>query len=56
LVLDTGDGTLGSPVDSISEVGGIEWLGIRLLVGSLESKKSLVFSLGPVRELVESDG
>ena len=54
LVLNWGDGTLGSPVDGVGEVRSIEFLSVKSLIWvGLVSKESLVFFMGPVRHVVE---
>ena len=55
LVLDGIDGSLGSPVDGISEIGGVQDLDVVLLV-ELGSEEFLVFGLGPGGHVVVSDG
>jgi len=57
LVLDWGDGTLGDPVDGVSEVGGIK-LGVVEggLVGGLVSVHSLHLFLGIVSHIVDTAG
>jgi len=59
LVLDWGDGTLGSPVDAIGKVGLIEELNV--LLGTefhlwLVTEELLELSWGPVGHVVDTDG
>jgi hypothetical protein len=58
LVLDWGDSTLGSPVNGIGKVGGVEsdsLLGMKTLWG-LVSEKLVALLLGPGGEEVVSNG
>ena len=59
LVLDWVDGTLGSPVDGVGEVGDIEDLNVLGEVSvswHLESEELLVLVMSPGGELVVSNG
>jgi hypothetical protein len=57
LVLNRGDGTLGSPVDLVSEVGGVELgNGVSLLLVSLVGVHGGSLLRSVVRELVDTDG
>jgi len=57
LVLDGVDGTLGSPVDGVGEVGGVENLDVLGLVGLDSGTEELsVLLMGPGGELVVADG
>ena len=56
LVLDWVDGTLGSPVDGVRQVAGIELLEVHVLVLSdLVTEKLLVLLIGPGGELVVAE-
>jgi len=59
LVLDWVDGTLGSPVDGVSKVGGVELNNVLVdLIGGwgLESEELFVLIMGPGGEHVVSNG